>query len=455
MQRSLISLGWRCDTAFQLRMHGHENVAHFFDWLSTPLHGLFETMKKDFNVFYPENLILRTDISPHSVEDNQTGIIFHHQFPLYCGNMQPNFLLHYPSFISKFRYLAARFRDYMANRPVTLVRQNIDYGHALELENLTASIFPKADVQFLYLNPHGEEFSTPLGVARQLQQEGSLGNPAEWARVLCEQGLIDAPYRHTTKEILGAHHDDYNLAVENRFTVEQIRVAVKSNPEKIGYQLELAHAHMLRMEWLDAANVSKNILEQDQKNTEAIFIHTISNFKNKKITASHALDILLNTVDINSAPPKWLEEISHICISENRIDLALQYIRRAISMQPDQVHLYYFQSEILYMMQDYAGIVQTLCAAKRISTLDHHYSHMLANGLEACGRIEDALEATDQALEEHENFNYFFTKAGILIKLRRMPEAAEVCERARPFAGEFMPALEQRINAIRMEMNTM
>ena len=28
--RHLISLGYRCDVAFQLRMHSGENVSHFF-----------------------------------------------------------------------------------------------------------------------------------------------------------------------------------------------------------------------------------------------------------------------------------------------------------------------------------------------------------------------------------------------------------------------------------------
>ena len=228
--RHLISLGERCDVGFQLRMHGEENVAHFFDWLAGSAAAAIKVFEADFDVFHPDHLELRTNVTPHYVRDRVTGILFYHQFPLYRGNVSPDFLLNYDSFIKKFEYLAARMRDYLRSKPVTLVRRDITQAEALRLEAVVLSQYPEADVQFLYLNHRGDEFTTPRGHCRRLPQGGgSLGDPAVWAEMLLQEGLIETPYRRATAEILGSHHDDYNLATSNRFTEAQLLAAVPSS----------------------------------------------------------------------------------------------------------------------------------------------------------------------------------------------------------------------------------
>ena len=90
--RKLISLGQNSDVAFQLRMHGEENVPHFFDWLSTPIDGVIRIIEEDFDVFYPDHLVLDTSSSPHHVVDRVTNAKFFHQFPLHNGECFAKFL---------------------------------------------------------------------------------------------------------------------------------------------------------------------------------------------------------------------------------------------------------------------------------------------------------------------------------------------------------------------------
>ena len=193
MRRHLIGLGHRCDVAFQLRMHSEENVAHYFDWLATPIDGVIKIIEADFDVFHPDHLDLETDHNPHCVEDKITGTMFHHQFPLYAGHMQPDFLLYYDIFHRKFQHLANRFRTYMATKPVTLVRQHITGQEALQLEKAVAKCFPNADVQFLYVVRTGEEFTTPRGHARLLKGDGSKSWRSRGLGTSANRGGVDQP----------------------------------------------------------------------------------------------------------------------------------------------------------------------------------------------------------------------------------------------------------------------
>ena len=446
--RELISLGWRCDTAFELRMHGRENVAHFFDWLATPFSGLLRILEADFDVFHPENLILRTDLDPHCVEDVPTGVLFHHQFPLYRGHVQPDFLVHYPDFSSKFRHLAARFRQYMADRPVTLVRQEITRDQALRLEDVVAAAFPAADVRFLYLNPDPQEFITPRGRGRALRNDGTLGDPAQWARVLGEEGLIGQPYRHATAEILGADHGSHNLATDNRFTDAQLHAAITHNPHKTAFRLERAQLHMLHGAWSQAEEEARAALAMAPDDPAARYVATLAAWRAGHMAVADAARTMRSLMEGGHAPSGWAAQAAQVMLAADDAPSALRYVRRAVAAAPDQSGLYHQQAEIQYRLRDFGGIVSTLRMAARLAPLPGHYEHMLANGLEAIGALEEALAASERAVASGETFHYHYTRAGLLLALDRPAEALAACQRAIPLAGDLLPALEQRITQI-------
>ena len=242
-ERHLISLGFRCDVAFQLRMHSGDNTAHFFDWLALPARGVIDIIKRDFDVFAPEDLVYAAYPAPGRVDDRRTGTRFHHQFPFQGQRVDPDFMRGYDPFIAKFRHLAQRFRDYVGSRPVTLVRRDITAREAVELETAVFERFPGADVRFLYLVTGGALFETKHGHARLLAGERSVGDPLASAQLLREEGLIDQPFRLSTLDIYGARHEGFNLSIDNRLTVHELEAARRGNPDNPGFAYELARLH--------------------------------------------------------------------------------------------------------------------------------------------------------------------------------------------------------------------
>jgi tetratricopeptide (TPR) repeat protein len=427
-------------------MHGAENVAHFFDWLTTPFDGLLNIIERDFEVFYPEGLVLLNDQArAHGVKDLPTGVIFYHQFPVFRGNMQPDFLLHYPAFIAKFRHLAGRFRQFLAERPVTLLRQEATREQALALEALVTARYPGADVRFLYILSSGDEFETPLGHARLLRQDGSLGDPAEWARVLGEEGLIGQPYRHATTEILGAAHDDHNLAAENRFSEAQLRIAVAANPQQLGYRLELAHFYAQRGQWRQAEDEALIALARAPHEPEAMYMAALAQYRCGHLAGDEAVRHLLALLQSPKALPSWFGETSVVLLEQGDTVAALHSIRGAVARAADVQHYYFQQAECQFRLNDMAGLTMTLEAARRLSALPAHYDHLLANGLEALGRMDDALAAVERACRDGKAFHCLFTKAGLLIQFGRYEEALAACREAEPQAGGLMDALRQRM----------
>lgn len=446
MQRSLISLGWKCDTAFQLRMHSEENVAHFFDWLVTPISGLFHILENDFNVFYPEGLALQKSHShPAYVKDLPTGVVFYHQFPTYSGNMQPDFLLHYPVFVKKFKYLAERFRAYMKERPVALVRQHISYEDAVNLEQVITHLYPQSDVRFLYLNQNGESFETPLGRSYIIEQEGSLGIPSEWVKVLTSENLIKQPYRHSTLDIFGSLHHDYNLDTDHRFTDEQIREAIKVNPTKIEFRLELIRWYAVRWLWEKAeAEVLVAVIDApDNVSLKCMAIQV--QLRCGHITASQAARKLVELIDKAQPQSEWLNQLSGYFLEANDAESALCYIRKALEIAPTEWNFYLHLADCLWRLERYGELQYPLEIYQRVHSLPVSYEHFLARAYEVNGNLEAALTAENRFLSQGHRFDALYSKAGILLKLERYHEALENYELARPLAGEFTPILEEMI----------
>ena len=251
--RKLIGLGHRCDVAFQLRMHSGDNTAHFFDWLACPPSAVIRVLDRNFDVFHPDHLQRRDTPHDHLV-DRMTGVYFWHQFPMRDAQLIADPLEFYAAFSAKFAYLAQRFRETVTHSPVTLVRRGIEHAEAERLESAFFARFPGADARFLYLTNKRPGFATTAGHSAYLSEDdGSLGDPDQWARLLVAENLVDAPYRLCTADILGAD-GDHNLGFDDRFEDDQLRRGIEAGPEQIGFRMELARQQIKRGDLTDAAD---------------------------------------------------------------------------------------------------------------------------------------------------------------------------------------------------------
>lgn len=448
--RHLISLGCRCDVAFQLRMHGSENVAHFFDWLATPAEGVIKIIEADFDVFHPDHLIHNTKHKPHCVEDALTGVLFHHQFPMFAGNVPPDFLLFYQPFISKFQHLANRFREYLRSRPVTLVRQDITEEQALRLEQVISSRFPDADLRFLYVLNSGTVFQTPRGHARLLKNDwSSLGDPAEWSSMMLAEGLTESPYRHATEEILGAAHDDHNLLPDNRFREAQLLAAIEVNPRSPAFALELSRWYTANGMPGKAEEMAVGALARDRNNVEAQFLATLTQWRNGRIDAQTAAEVFRAVADTPKPRAFWLRETANAIQNCTQHEEALIYATRAISIDPLDRFNYLQKASILLEMNRLSSALLAMEAAVRLGAVGHVQQHRHALILQGLGRLQEALDVEQSIVTEVPGFFPARFKTGeLLVSLERTQEGLEAYRAALPLAGAHAATVEDRITAL-------
>ncbi len=447
--RRLIGLGFRCDVAFQLRMHGQENVAHFFDWLATPIEGVIKIIEQDFDVFQPEDLVLRLQDNPNSVEDLATGTVFHHQFPLYNGHVQPDFLLFYDAFIKKFQYLADRFRTYLRTKPVTLVRQHVTCEQALRLEEAVLSRFPDADVQFLYVINTGEEFETPHGYARFLKNDwSSLGDPAAWAELLVAEGLVREPYRHATTEILGNAHDDHNLSTSGRFTEAQLLAATQANQRSPAFPLELSRWYAVKGMSEKAEEMALIALARRPGNPDAIFQATLMQQKTGRLDAAEAAVAYLSIAGQPKAPVEWLLEAGKALLHLGRAEEACQYFKNGLQADPFNRELYFHKCRALLAKHDYSHAERAILAAMRRGNFPNIYMHLQANALEGQGRTEEAIVAETKAVELGVGFQSHYHLGLLLHKVGRHEEALQQLQFALPGAGAHESVVRRTIDMV-------
>jgi tetratricopeptide (TPR) repeat protein len=446
--RHLISLGFQCDVAFQIRMHGEENVSHFFDWLATPVSGLIKIIKADFDVFCPDDLSLDVAHTPHHVVDRVTGVHFYHQFPLHDGNVPPCFLLFYEPFIQKFRYLAQRFRDYVTSKPVTLISRGLERDDANELERVFFERYPTADASFLYLIDRGEEFTTLHGHARRFDGSGSLGDPFAWWAMLQAEGLIDAPFRHSTVEILHHTPDDYNLDLANRLTEVQLQAAVALNPKHARFPLELARFYRLHQKWDRAEEMAAMALARAPTSLEGAFEHALIRWKSKKVSAGETADIFVDLCKSGRREATWLREASAALLEANKGEEALVYSRASIMASPLDREAHFNRALCLLTQGDYQEAEFAITTAISLSTEAPYYYHLQSRILAAAGRNEDAVVAARDAVKLDGGIFYLDRVAELLVNLGRSSEAIAVYRDALSAPGADIVLLHERITGL-------
>jgi tetratricopeptide (TPR) repeat protein len=443
--RSLISLGHRCDVAFELRMHGADNTSHFFDWLATPASGLLKIIAADFDVFKPDQLAFVPNDQPGQlpcIADRETGVLFHHQFPSFDGKVSEQFLLYYPDFIRKFQFLAQRFREYVRTRPVTLVRRKITEREANDLEELFFKQYPNADARFLYLIAKGEPFETAHGHARVFDAPGSLGEPAAWAVMLAREGLIGKPYRHATAEILKHSEDDYNLGVSGRFSAAQLETAVEQNPEHKMFPLELARLHRAQRRWDAAEAMALRALERDPEYGDAMYelatIQRESGRANPEATATAFLAL--------TSRPKpaavWLRDAAAALLAVARVEEAVAMTDRAILADPLDAEAYFQRPRCLHALRNHRQAEYAITTAISLASKRHWYYPLYVEILSALNKTDEAIAAARKAAGDKpatawRTLARLFTQAGLI------RQALDTYQEALKSAGEQAPAIRK------------
>jgi hypothetical protein len=209
----IISLGYRCQPAMQLRFHHLRFEAFPFDWLITPFESLYALLKNDFTDFLmPENLELRTNffyqddggLYTHKdyahVWDKKYNVLIRHDFPLdetwptYISPVQEKYA----------RRIARFYQTIFSGNHIYFVRQNISQQETIMLANLLKKKFPALPFTLLAIDCTQEiqnDWHIPGVVTMYMpipQPYNRDGNPALWTQLFIRAGILPAGCRPPT-----------------------------------------------------------------------------------------------------------------------------------------------------------------------------------------------------------------------------------------------------------------
>lgn len=450
--RHVISLGENCDVAFQLRMHGQENVPHFFDWLGTPIDGLIKVIESDFDVFHAEDLEYITKHKVHFISDGPTGIAFYHKFPYVDFHQTRDFHLLYQSFIKICRFQARRFREYVKTLPVTLVRRNISEEKALLLEDVFFRQYPNADAQFLYLVHEGEEFRTPRGRARFISRSrGSLGDPEIWIAILEAEGLLYKRYHHSTAEILGLSHDDHSLSIDDRFTEEQLLRAVAENPSHPLLVLELARHYRKRGNFESAEEHARRSLKLAPERADTMIELILTQWSSGQISADAAADQFVAL----SERSQFADIATHAAdslLAAKRFAQALHFAKEGIRRNPADTRAYHLCAMSAYELGDVEGARRAIANAIRLNSRSELYHHLHGRFLAELGRRQEAIDAQLACVAAGGRFNPYCSLGWLHSEAGNFDEAVKYWKLALEIAGPQAATVRSWIEGLQAQL---
>lgn len=146
----LLSLGYDCKVAWQIRRHSGQGEAYFFDWLMTPVDALPVLLGRDEDLLRDGRWELIKDDC--CLRDLDTGLMFMHEFPaLEIPGGDPSHRIlaeqvpaHLPVARAKFAYLRRKTLDFIRrSEDLLLVRADevATLDEAMENANLMRRLF--------------------------------------------------------------------------------------------------------------------------------------------------------------------------------------------------------------------------------------------------------------------------------------------------------------------------
>lgn len=124
MFRHIISLGYNCAPAYQIRLHKRLDESHFFDWLYTSAVAATQLISRDFKDFMQKG-DLQVTRNETEVLDSGSGIRFNHSFKEGGRTSQALIDRDHEQESAKFSFLAERFRTACkSGDPIAFIRYN-------------------------------------------------------------------------------------------------------------------------------------------------------------------------------------------------------------------------------------------------------------------------------------------------------------------------------------------
>ena len=186
----VISLGSRCQTAYQIRRLTGKTQAQVFDWMIAPHRGVVKAIETNFSDFMQlENLKRGVSASDEfkyrHIEDASYGILYQHEF-LNSASLEED----YQRIKSKYDFLIGRWNETMRSESkVLFIRQAVGGFHpaidepeigeqeAQELVHAISGAYPALDFRLLLLTPQAR---TPLRTEKYDVLTMEQPNPWDW-----------------------------------------------------------------------------------------------------------------------------------------------------------------------------------------------------------------------------------------------------------------------------------
>lgn len=203
----VISLGYRCQVALQLRIHNLRKEAFPFDWMITPFESLYRLLENDFEDFLqPEKLIFRKRFLyqddwgefkgsyPH-IWESKYNLLLRHDFDLL-----DNFIEQYSVVASKYERRIIRFYNTLnSGKHVYFFRRVITKNQAQVLRDLLVKKFPTLSFTLVAISyypeakqdwtiPNVKNFYVPIP-----SPYNRSGSNAAWGKVFKQLGLVEEP----------------------------------------------------------------------------------------------------------------------------------------------------------------------------------------------------------------------------------------------------------------------
>lgn len=414
--RKLISLGEACEVAYQLRQHSGDDTAHFFDWLVTPADGLLHIIRNGFPKFAPENLSLqRGDSRTGFVLDAVSRVMFPHQFPRHGRLIAPDFLSHYPSFAAKFDYLANRFRNTARDHPVCFVRRNLTQPQALDLEDAMYALLPQADMRFLYVNADRTAFTTPLGHSVYLPRATrGFGDSIAWSKLLRAEGLVGAPFRLATAEILRANIGDNHLSEVDRHPASVLIKAMRSNPNNPWFAHELGMWALKRRRFWLASVLAKRALKCEPGNPEFTELYLRGRVGARRMPRETALARTLTLLPHSSGAGPWAFA-ADLQIALGRCGDSLQLLAKRLEQDPHDDRLHALRARALLAAGRGSEAESAIDRALALHLHSRAHIALKARVLSSLGRPDEALRLVEASLRHKQSLQLRLLKARIVI----------------------------------------
>jgi tetratricopeptide (TPR) repeat protein len=303
-------------------------------------------------------------------------------------------------------------------------------------------------VQFLYLVHDRNEFRTAHGHARFLpRSKFNLGAPADWIKILTEEGLITKPYRHSTAEILGASSSDHSLSPDDRFNEEQLLAAISGNPEHWRFPLELARYYRRRNRHDDAEAMALASLALRPDEPEAVFELLLNRWNGRKISADEAAGSFIPLAKKHQIDG-LLYELSRALLHAGRFEEALEWSLKAIVAQPVRANAYHIRAAAFEKLKNFEAAERAISAAIALSTKNQTYYHVRARLLDRLGRVEEAISANQQSIDHGGKFPALWHMSNLLMRVGRDHEALAAAQNALSVAGDHASIVQNQIDTL-------